>query len=62
VLWGAVESRTVESQPAAQTLTIKIASVEDGDVVWSKSYSAPAADPTKIAAEVNANVPSLDED
>jgi hypothetical protein len=36
--------------------------VEDGDVVWSKSYSAPAADPTKIAAEVNANVPSLDED
>jgi len=62
VLWGDVESRSVESQAAPQTLTIKIASVEDGDVVWSKSYPAQAADPAKIAAEVNANVPSLDDD
>ncbi len=62
VLWGAVESRAAESQAAMRTLTIKIASVEDGDVVWSKSYPVPAADPKKIAAEVNANVPSLDDD
>jgi hypothetical protein len=62
VLWGAVESQAVESQAAVRTLTIKIASVEDGDVVWSKSYPVPAADPKKIAAEVNANVPSLDDD
>jgi hypothetical protein len=67
VLWGAVESQATESQAAEspapmQTLTIKIASVEDGDVVWSKSYPVPAADPRKIAAEVNANVPSLDDD
>ena len=62
VLWGAVESHATESQAAAQTLTIKIASVKDESVVWSKSYPVPAADPKKIAAEVNANVPSLEED
>jgi TIR domain len=62
VLWGAVESHAAESQATAQTLTIKIASVEDEAVVWSKSYPVPAADPKKIAAEVNANVPSLNDD
>jgi TIR domain len=63
VLWGAVESQAAESRAAAtQSLTIKIASVEDESVVWSKSYPVPAADPKKIAAEVNANVPSLEDD
>lgn len=66
VLWGAVEphaaqSSAAESQAAAQSLTIKIVSVEDETVVWSKSYPVPAADPKKIAAEVNANMPSLDD-
>jgi hypothetical protein len=62
VLWGAIESQAAESEPATQTLTVKIASVEDGDVVWSKSYPAPAADSMKIAAEVNSNLPSLEDD
>ena len=55
VLWGTIESQT-------QTLTVKIISVEDDAVVWSKSYPAPAADPMQIATEVNSNLPSLDED
>jgi TolB-like protein len=57
VLWG-----TIESQAAAQTLTVKILSVEDDDVVWSKSYPAQAADPMQIAMEVNSNLPSLEDD
>jgi hypothetical protein len=69
VLWGAVESQAAATEgsaphatKAAQSLTIKIGSVEDGTVVWSKSYPAPAADPMKIAAEVTANVPALEDD
>jgi hypothetical protein len=69
VLWGAVESQSAATQGSAsqaakatQMLTIKIGSVEDGTVVWSKSYPAPAADPMKIAADVNANVPPLEDD
>jgi TolB-like protein len=53
---------TVEPQAAAQALTVMIASVEDGSVVWSKSYPAAGADPMKIAAEVDSKVPSLDQD
>ena len=53
---------TVATQGSEQTLTIKIASVEDGAVVWSKSYPAKGADSAKIAAEVNSKIPELDED
>jgi hypothetical protein len=47
---------------AAQALTIKMAKVSDGTVLWSKSYPLTAADPAKIAAEVDSQVPSLEED
>jgi TolB-like protein len=47
---------------AAQALTIKMAKVSDGTVLWSKSYLLPNADPAKIAAEVDSQVPSLEED
>jgi TolB-like protein len=47
---------------AAQALTIKMAKVSDGTVLWSKSYLLPNADPAKIATEVNSQVPSLEED
>jgi hypothetical protein len=40
-------------------LTIKIATVADGSVFWSKSYAAAGADPAKIAADVDANIPPL---
>jgi len=52
----------VATQGPAQALTIKIARVEDGAVVWSKSYPAKGADPAKIAAEVDSKIPDLDED
>ena len=57
ILYGIVDTQGTE-----QALTIKIASVEDGAVVWSKSYPAKGADPAKIAAEVNSKIPELDED
>jgi len=57
VLWG-----TVEEQGSAPVLIVKILNVVDGSVHWSKSFPGASADPEKIAAEVNANVPSLDSD
>jgi len=56
IVYGAVDS-----EGAAQALAIKIVAVRDGLVLWSKSYPAAGADPAKIAAEVNSNIPSLDE-
>jgi TIR domain len=53
VLWG-----TVDVVGNAEVLTVKIAVVADGSVIWSKSYPA-SADPAKIAAEVDANIPPL---
>jgi hypothetical protein len=54
VLYG-----TIDNQAAVQSLTVKIAVVADGSVLWSKSYPAAGADPAKIAAEVDSKVPSL---
>jgi TolB-like protein len=51
---------TVDEINRAQVLTVKIAKVTDGSVVWSKSYAAAGADPAKIAAEVDANIPPLE--
>jgi TolB-like protein len=53
-----VLSGTADTVGKAQVLTVKIAKVADGSVVWSKTYPAPA-DPTKIAAEVEAKIPPL---
>jgi TolB-like protein len=52
---------TVDTQGSAQALTIQIASVEDGSVIWSKSYPAQGVDPAKIAAEVESKIPDLDD-
>jgi hypothetical protein len=54
VLYG-----TAEPVGGAESLTVKIATVADGSVVWSKTYPSVGADPSKIAAEVDANIPSL---
>jgi len=51
---------TVDSNDGAQALTVKIATVSDGSVVWSKSYPAAGADPAKIASEVDAKIPPLE--
>ncbi len=54
VLYG-----TIDAPGGAQVLTVKIAAVADGSVIWSKSYPAAGADPAKIAAEVEAMIPPL---
>jgi TolB-like protein len=51
---------TVDEVNRGQVLTVKIAKVRDGAVIWSKSYPAAGADPAKIAAEVDANMPPLE--
>jgi hypothetical protein len=50
---------TVDMVDGAQALTVKIATVADGKVLWSKSYAAGSADPAKIAADVDAHIPPL---
>jgi TolB-like protein len=50
---------TVDRVDGAEALTVKIATVADGSVLWSKSYPAAGADPAKIAAEVDAKIPPL---
>ncbi len=57
VLCGAIGT-----EAAAQVLWVKIFKVGDGSLVWSKSYPVAGADPAKIAAEVNARVPALNDD
>ena len=54
VLYG-----TVDTVDHAQALTVEIAKVADGSVLWSKSYPAAGADASKIAAEVAAKIPPL---
>ena len=56
VVYGAVAT-----QGAAPVLTVTVAAA-DGTVVWTRSYPAAAADPSKIAAEVDSNVPVPDSD
>jgi TolB-like protein len=57
VLCGAIDPLA-----SPQLLTITIATIEDGTVLWSKSYPVAGADPAKIAAEVDAKVPPLEDD
>jgi TIR domain len=56
VLCGAVSTAG-----SAQALTVKIASVADGSVTWSKSYPVAGADPAQIAADVDTHMPSIKE-
>jgi hypothetical protein len=51
VVYGAVAT-----QGTAPVLTVTVAAA-DGTVVWTRAYPAAAADPSKIAAEVDSNVP-----
>jgi TIR domain len=50
---------TVDTVDGVQALTVKIATVADGSIVWSKTYPAAGADPAKIASEVDAKIPPL---
>ncbi|MFI4884460.1 MAG: TIR domain-containing protein [Steroidobacterales bacterium] len=52
-----VVNGAVAGSAANQRLTVKIIAVDDGSVLWSKSYAVTGADPAGIAAEVSARVP-----
>jgi hypothetical protein len=47
---------------AADALAIRLTKISDGSIVWSKSYPIVGSDPAKIAEEVNAHIPSLEDD
>jgi hypothetical protein len=47
----------VDRIDGADVLTVKIVTVADASVEWSKSYAAAGADASRIAAEIDANVP-----
>lgn len=57
IVYGTVDG----SGPDAE-LTVKIMTVRDGSVSWSKSYPVADADPADIAAEVSSNVPRHEDD
>ena len=52
VVYGAVTT-----QGTGSVLVVTVAAA-DGTVVWTRAYAAAAADPSKIAAEVDSNVPA----
>jgi hypothetical protein len=52
----------VDPVASPQLFTITIDTIEDGAVLWSKSYPVAGADPAKIAAEVDSKVPPLEDD
>jgi TolB-like protein len=53
---------SVGPQGSAEVLSVTVAKVDDGSVVWSQSYPAATADATKIAREINAKIPVATED
>jgi TolB-like protein len=55
VLYGAIDERSTTTR-----LTVNLAEVAHGSVLWSKSYPLAGADPARIAAEVDSRVSSLD--
>ncbi|MFZ1867909.1 MAG: hypothetical protein WAU49_05410, partial [Steroidobacteraceae bacterium] len=57
VVYGAVAGGASDRQ-----LTVKIISADDGSVLWSRSYPVTSDDPTGIAAEISAHVPTSDDD
>jgi TolB-like protein len=57
VLCGAVDA-----QSTAPSLIVKLVDVAGGSVRWSASYPVAAADPAKIASEVDSKIPRSDDD
>jgi TolB-like protein len=57
VLCGAIGA-----DAAAPALTVKLLKASDAALLWSKAFPVAGADTNKIAEEVNAHVPPLDED
>jgi TolB-like protein len=51
----------IEGQGTAKVLTVEIVEVTGATVLWSKGYPVDRSDPEAIAPEVEAKVPSLDD-
>jgi len=56
IVYGAVAGG-----PPARQLTVKVITVADGSVLWSKSYPLTGADAAGIAADVISKLPSSDD-
>jgi TolB-like protein len=57
VLYG-----SVGGPPGAQNLDVRLVSVDDEKLLWSGSYAVAAADPARIASEVDARTKDLTQD
>jgi TolB-like protein len=51
----------IENAGESRVLTVEIVKVSTGSVLWNKSYPAATADPSAIALEAGAKIPSLDD-
>lgn len=56
VLFGGIENKG-----GAKVLTVEIATVSDGAVVWAKSYPVATSEPNTIAEEAESKIPELDD-
>ncbi len=45
-------------QAPAAVLSVTVAKVKDGSVIWAQSYPVAAANAAKIAEEINSQVPA----
>jgi len=57
IVYGAVAAGAPDRQ-----LTVKVVTVADGSVLWSKSYPLTEADAAAIAADVLAKLPASSDD
>ena len=57
VVYGAVDN-----PPSPAVLTVTVADVGKGSVLWTQTYPLASADPAKIAGEVTSKVPQADSD
>jgi hypothetical protein len=49
----------IDAVKAVSRLTVEIAKVADGSIVWSKTHDTNKLEPARLAAEIVANIPSL---
>jgi hypothetical protein len=57
VVYGAVLP-----QAPAPVLSVTVAKVKDGSVIWTGSYPVAGANAPKIAEEINSKVPASDDE
>ena len=53
---------TVSAQPPGQALLVTVAATAEGSVLWSRTYPLADSDPSRIASEVDSEVPQPETD